>query len=106
MRRRRSWLSVKAKSLDTRKRKEEKMISGILAMSVETYEKIIPFVFVVYAVVFVLVSICLIVVSRYFWTAGKEQKRIRIEMGKLAEEVHLLRQEFKGGKECDLSEQS
>ncbi len=29
-----------------------------------------------------------------------------MEMGKLAEEVHLLRQEFKGGKERNSSEQS
>lgn len=71
------------------------MIAGILGLSVETYEKMIPFVFAGYAVLFVLVSICLIVVSKYFWTAGKEQKRIRMEMGKLAEEVHLLRQELK-----------
>jgi hypothetical protein len=27
--------------------------------------------------------------------AGKEQKLIRLELGKLAEEVHLLRQELK-----------
>ena len=71
------------------------MIAAIPAMTVETYEKMIPFIFAGRAVVFVLVSICLIVVSRYFWTAGKEQKRIRMDMGKLAEEVHLLRQELK-----------
>jgi hypothetical protein len=99
-------LSVKAKSLDIRNRKEERMIAGILAMSVETYEKMIPFVFAGYAVVFVLVSICLIVVSRYFWTAGKEQKRIRMEMGKLAEEVNLLRQDMKDGKKQPSSNES
>ena len=79
------------------------MIAGILAMSVETYEKMIPFVFAGYAVVFVLVSICLIVVSRYFWTAGKEKKLIRLDVGKLAEEVHLLRREIKGDKSHDAS---
>ena len=77
------------------------MIAGILAMSIETYEKMIPFIFAGRAVVFVLVSICLIVVSRYFWTAGKEQQRIRMDMGKLAEEVHLLRRELKQDKDSD-----
>jgi hypothetical protein len=33
--------------------------------------------------------------------AGKEQKLIRMELGKLAEEVHLLRQEMKNGKVSD-----
>ena len=46
-----------------------------------------------YVFIFVLIIISLIRVSRYFKTAGKEQKLLRIEVGKLAEEVHLLRQE-------------
>jgi hypothetical protein len=49
-----------------------------------------------YVFVFALIIICLIRVSSYFRNAGKEQKLMRIEMGKLAEEVHLLRQENKG----------
>jgi hypothetical protein len=49
-----------------------------------------------YAFVFALIIISLIRVSRYFKNAGKEQKLMRIEMGKLAEEMHLLRQEIKG----------
>jgi hypothetical protein len=53
---------------------------------------------VLYAFIFALVIICLIRVARYFGNAGKEQKLMRLEMGKLAEEVHLLRQELKGEK--------
>jgi uncharacterized membrane-anchored protein YhcB (DUF1043 family) len=49
-----------------------------------------------YVFVFGLIIISLIRVARYFKTAGKEQKLLRIEMGKLAEEVHLMRQEIKG----------
>ena len=49
-----------------------------------------------YVFIFVLVIISLIRASRYFKNAGKEQKLLRIEMGKLAEEVHLLRQDIKG----------
>lgn len=60
---------------------------------------------VVYVFIFALVIICLIRASRYFMTAGKEQKLMRIEMGKLAEEVHLLRQELKGEKNSDSSVQ-
>jgi uncharacterized membrane protein len=42
-----------------------------------------------------LVIICLIRASRYFMNAGKEQKLTRIEIGKLAEEVRILREELK-----------
>jgi hypothetical protein len=50
----------------------------------------------VYAFLFALVIICLIRIARFFRTAGTEQKLIRLELGKVAEEVHLLRQELKG----------
>lgn len=49
-----------------------------------------------YVFIFALIIISLIRVARYFKTAGKEQKLLRMEVGKLAEEVHLLRQEVKG----------
>jgi hypothetical protein len=49
-----------------------------------------------YVFIFTLFVMCLISVTKYFSTAGKEQKLIRIELGKVAEEVHLLRQEMKG----------
>lgn len=52
----------------------------------------------IYALLFALVIICLIRIARFFRTAGTEQKLIRLELGKVAEEVHLLRQEMKGGK--------
>ena len=63
-----------------------------------------PIILVAYAFIFALVIICLVRVSRYFRTAGKEQKLIRIELGKVAEEVHLLRQELKDGKDSDSPE--
>jgi len=56
-------------------------------------------VFAAYVFIFALVIICLVRASRYFMTAGKEQKLTRIEIGKLAEEVHQLRQQLKGAKE-------
>ena len=83
------------------------MIDSILAL---TTQEIVPgtlmvlVVFAVYAFIFALVIICLVRVSRYFRTAGKEQKLIRMELGKVAEEVHLLRQELKDGKDSDSSE--
>jgi len=73
------------------------MIDNILAFNVGGLFAVIALLF--YAFIFALVIICLIRVSRYFLTAGKEQKLMRIEVGKLAEEVHLLWQELKGGKE-------
>ena len=63
-------------------------------------------VFAVYAFIFALVIICLVRVSRYFRTAGKEQKLIRMELGKVAEEVHLIRQELEVGKEQESSTES
>ena len=67
---------------------------------------VVPVVIAVYGFIIALVIICLIRVSTYFRTAGKEQKLIRMELGKVAEEVHLLRQELKGTKKADSSSQS
>jgi len=59
-----------------------------------------------YVFLFALIIICLIRVARYFGSAGKEQKLMRMEMGKLAEEVHLLRQQIKSGESSESSSQS
>ena len=67
---------------------------------------VVPVVIAVYGFIIALVIICLIRVSTYFRTAGKEQKLIRMELGKVAEEMHLLRQELKGSKKADSSSQS
>ena len=56
-------------------------------------------IIVIYGFLFSLVIICLIRVARFFKTAGNEQKLMRFELGKVAEEVHLLRQEMKGEKD-------
>ena len=59
---------------------------------------IIPFL--IYAFFIALVISCLVRVSRYFKTAGNEQKLLRMELGKLAEEVKQIRQELEdGGRE-------
>ena len=60
---------------------------------------------VAYVFIISLIIICLIRASRYFMSAGKEQKLIRMELGKLAEEVHLLRQEMKEDKVDESSSQ-
>jgi hypothetical protein len=54
-----------------------------------------------YVFIFALIIICLIRVSRYFMTAGKEQKLMRMELGKLAEDVHLIRQKLENHIEND-----
>ena len=51
-----------------------------------------------YVFIFALIIITLIRVSRYFRNAGKEQKLLRLELGKLADEVHQIRQEMKEDK--------
>jgi hypothetical protein len=50
----------------------------------------------VYVFIFGLTIICLIRLIKYLGSAKKEQKLMRMEMGKLAEEVHLIRKEIKG----------
>jgi len=82
------------------------MTPGVLALKIDTWQKIEPFMLTAYAVILVLLIICLFLVSRYFWTAGKEQKLIRLDVGKMAEEVHLLRQELKGSKKQASSTES
>lgn len=41
---------------------------------------------------------------RYLKRSGEERQRFRLELGKLAEEVHLLRQKLEGGKDSLSSE--
>ena len=53
---------------------------------------IVPIIFLL--VFFIPLVICIWRATKYFGNATKEQKLLRIEMGKLSEEVHLLRQEI------------
>jgi hypothetical protein len=82
------------------------MIEGILALTKGTVTIIAPIIFIAYGFIFALIIICLSRVSRYFMSAGKEQKLIRMELGKLAEEVHLLRQNLKDDENTDSSDTS
>ncbi|HCO96215.1 MAG TPA: hypothetical protein DIU00_20125 [Phycisphaerales bacterium] len=81
------------------------MINGILARMFISVGGVLMGLLVIaaYVFIFALIIICLVRVSRYFRNAGKEQKLIRMELGKMAEEVHLLRQEIKDGKNGDAS---
>jgi len=74
------------------------MIDGDVLEAGATLIAVAAYVFII-----ALVIICLVRASRYFMKAGKEQKLIRMELGKLAEEVHLLRQELKGARGQDSS---
>lgn len=59
-----------------------------------------------YVFILILALMCLVSATRYFSTAGKEQKLIRMELGKVAEEVRLIRQELEVGKEQESSTES
>lgn len=52
---------------------------------------------------FYILIVCLWRAAKYYSGAGKEQKLQRMEMGKLAEEMHLLRREIKGVENADNS---
>ena len=71
------------------------MIDTVLARTASNFGGLMTAFLLVgaYVFVFALIIISLIRVARYFKTAGNEQKLLRMELGKLAEEVHLLRQE-------------
>lgn len=60
----------------------------------------------VYVGIPVLIISFIIRLGRYLKNAGKERTLLRMELGKLAEEVHILRQELKGGKEQESSVES
>ncbi|MEA3225878.1 MAG: hypothetical protein U9Q07_07990 [Planctomycetota bacterium] len=77
------------------------MTEGVLALHIDTLDKMAPFFLAAHALIFVLLIICLFLASRYFLHANREQKLIRLDMGKLAEEVHLLRRELKHDKDSD-----
>jgi hypothetical protein len=58
---------------------------------------ILPLVYAIFAILFyILFAVCIWRAAKYFGSAVNEQKLLRLEMGKLAEEMHLLRQEMKG----------
>jgi len=85
------------------------MIDGILAVVVEPQTRSFIsigglIIFLVYGGILVLIIIGLLRLVRFLGTANKEMKLTRMEVGKLAEEVHLLRQELKGGKDSNSSE--
>ena len=51
--------------------------------------------------VWIFLAVCIYRAAKYFSSATREQKLLRMEVGKLAEEVHLLRQELKDDKDSD-----
>lgn len=51
-------------------------------------------IFLVYLFIIALVIICLIRMVKYLAASGKEQKLIRMELSKVAEEVHLMREKL------------
>jgi hypothetical protein len=55
----------------------------------------IVLIFLFYAVIFVLIIIGLIRLIKFLGSVPKEQKLLRMELGKLAEEVHQIRNELK-----------
>jgi L-asparagine transporter-like permease len=83
------------------------MLSFILPQAAGTLLTLIAFA--AYVFIFALIIICLIRVSRYFMSEGKEQKLMRMELGKLAEEVHAIREKldnYTESKETAGSQQS
>ena len=55
--------------------------------------------FVIYGGVLCLIIVGLVKLIKFLGTAGREQKLIRMELSKLADEVHQIRRELKGDSE-------
>ena len=80
------------------------MIDNIIAFNWGGLLVAIAVVF--YAFILALIIICILRIARYFMTAGKEQKLMRMEFGRLAEEVHLLRRHLENSGKNDPQQQS
>jgi hypothetical protein len=75
------------------------MITGVLVLAEIQSVKMVRSLggavgFAIFVALVVLVVVCIYRAAEYFGSAKKEQKLLRIEMGKIAEEVHQLRQEL------------
>ena len=90
--------------------KEKEMIINILAiiepqkmmhlirLSLTTFTLLL-----IYGVPLALIIFGLVRLIRFLGRTSKELKLTRIELGKLAEEVHLIRQKLQGGKDKESS---
>ena len=72
------------------------MIHNLLAVVPETNFVVALAILLFYVCIITLVVICLLRIIKYFSRAGKEQQLIRMELGKVAEEVRLIREQLKG----------
>ena len=79
------------------------MIANFLAVAeagrtAQMFSIMVPCViFLFYVFIVALVIICLIRMVKYLAASGKEQKLIRMELSKVAEEVHLMREKLEAG---------
>ena len=79
------------------KRKERKMNIGfVVILLFGLLVTIIKWGLIIWGIVWLV---------RYLKRSREERQRLRIELGKLAEEVRLMRQELKEGKDSDTSAQ-
>ena len=84
------------------------MISTMLIFAAAPYKSPITFSLVVLLnlIPFFLFVWGVVWLIKYLKRGREEQQRLRLELGKLAEEVHLIHQELKAGKEQNSPAQS
>jgi hypothetical protein len=79
-----------------------KMISNLFILAEGTRDTMFSnsntVLLLVYAFVLVLIIIATIIFIRFLGNGMKEMKLMRMEIGKLAEELRLLRHDFKGNR--------
>lgn len=74
----------------------EQYVSSASAHRLVLIQWILPIPIAAFSVI---LTVCILRATRYFGIATKEQKLLRMEMSKSAEELYLLRQELKHGKD-------
>ena len=71
-------------------------VEGVYMFSINMIRCVI---ILVHVFIIALVIICLIRMVKYLAASGKEQKLIRMELSKVAEEVHLMRERLERSDE-------
>ena len=83
------------------------MISNLLILAEGTRDTLFSagpaLLLIVYAFVMVLIIIATVIFLRFLRSGMREMKLMRMEVGKLAEELRLLRHDFKGNRRSSSS---
>lgn len=64
------------------------------------------FIFIIGLIVFVIPVVLIVLLVRHLLRSDKERRRLRLELGKLADELEQIREQAEGGEEDGSSTES